>query len=577
MTQQATDSTTPASVLAVGPNPATAPAQAQAVGALTEALERAGWLAVSLVSVTDRGVPALGEVVGSGFDAVLLLTAVDEALAEAQWKGLGRFIEQGGSLIATQPAVASARRDSQLARWLGVHAVREPTAPFPYPVRFEAEAQSDQAPHPVVARAQGFTITDSLLLVEAADDTRTLATTHLDHQRLPVAVAQQTKTHHAIALALGGEPASLEHPSVLQMIERSIRAVTRPPDKTHVSVGLLGYGGTFNMGRNHVQWMGPATGLQVEAVCDVDETRTEQAKQDLGDHIRTYNDMQRLFGDDQIELIVMILPHDAHADPAIAALNAGKHVVIEKPFALTLDDADRMIEAADKAGVMLSCFHNHRWDGDLMRLRQMIRADEVGTVYHIDVGTAHFMPPKPWWRSSKRVSGGVLYDWGAHHVDALLSVMQKRIESVSGHLQKRYWHNMTNEDFARVMIRFEDGTTASLEQGELAAIERPRWRVLGTMGGLSAQGENQPIHSVKPHEPTRRESTVEAHPSDWPAYYRNIANHLLMGEPLAVTPQQARRVTGVLELAERSSNQGGTPLSLPGEDSIDPVYRAPTA
>jgi predicted dehydrogenase len=442
-------------------------------------------------------------------------------------------------------------------------------------VRFDPEAA--QAQHPVAVRASAFMARDRLLPIEADDKAEVLATTHVDGRPMPVCLSHPLAKGRAIALTLGGEPAALGQPSVVQLIERSVRAVTAPPTGRTVRVGLVGYGGTFNMGRNHIEWMAPATGLETVAVCDSDPARTEAAKQELGDHIRTYNDMHRLFADDGVDLVVTILPHDVHGEAAVAALQAGKHLVTEKPFALTLDEADRMIAAAKEAGVMLSCFHNHRWDGDLIRLRELAREGRIGSLYHMDIGSAHYIMPRDWWRSSKKTSGGILWDWGAHHVDSLLSVMQKRIESVSGLLQKRYWHNMTNEDFARVTIRFADGATASLEQGELAAIERSRYRLLGTTGGLTAPGADQPITLVQCEGERRSETHVDAAKSDWPAFYRNIANHLLMGEPLAVTAQQARRVTGVLALAEQSAHQGGTPLALPGEDTVDPHYEAPIA
>jgi len=574
MPQDSNQSAT-ASVLAVGPSTASDPAAAAGVRGLTEALERSGHLSVSLVSVTDHGVPALAEASASGFDAVLLLTSLPESLPKAQWQGLEKLLEAGGGLVATQPTLADAGRDTRLAQWLGARPLGPATEPFRFSVHFDHAAA--EARHPVAARAQGFTLRDRLLPIEPEDTARVLAATHLDAEPMPVALSHETKRHHAIAITLGGEPAALRHESVRQLIERSVRSVCGPPATETVRVGILGYGGTFHMGHNHVEWMSPATGLEVVAVCDHDPERTERAKQELASDVRVYDDMQRLVGDSDVELVVIVLPHDAHAEATVAALNAGKHVVVEKPMALTLDEADRMIDAAKEAGVMLSCFHNHRWDGDVTRLRELVRAGEIGGVYHVDVGTAHYAMPRPWWRSSKTISGGVLYDWGAHHIDALLSLVQKRIASVSGHLQKRYWHHMTNEDYAHVVVRFEDGTTATMEQGELAAIQRPRWRVLATDGGIHAPGRNEPITLVRFDEAGKRESTVESRATDWPAFYRNIANHLLLGEPLAVTPSQARRVIGVLELAERSSNQGGTPLELPGEDTIDPHYDAPLA
>jgi predicted dehydrogenase len=104
------------------------------------------------------------------------------------------------------------------------------------------------------------------------------------------------------------------------------------------------------------------------------------------------------------------------------------------------------------------------------------------------------------------------------------------------------------------MLRFENGCSASIELSSLAAIGKPRWRILGTKGALVECDPHFKVTSYK--DGVKMESTVDYKPSDWHAYYRNVADHLLLNEPLAVTPESARRVISVIETAAKSSKAG---------------------
>jgi predicted dehydrogenase len=127
------------------------------------------------------------------------------------------------------------------------------------------------------------------------------------------------------------------------------------------------------------------------------------------------------------------------------------------------------------------------------------------------------------------------------------------------------WHQVTNEDHCEALVRFSGGRTAHIQHSSIAAIGRSRFRILGTRGGIE-QRTAEPkdgIHLVRFENGVRVESTVPCFSSDWDAFWRNVADHLILGEPLAVTPESARDVIAVLNLAELSSKQGGRPLELP--------------
>src|SRR5439155_25219263 len=123
-----------------------------------------------------------------------------------------------------------------------------------------------------------------------------------------------------------------------------------------IRCGIIGYGGAFNMGKAHAGWM-TAAGLEPVAVSELDPARAAAAKADFP-AIRTYAKVGDMLRDGGVDLVTVITPHNTHAPLALQCLKAGKHVITEKPFCLTVAEATAMIDAAKANGVMLSTFHN---------------------------------------------------------------------------------------------------------------------------------------------------------------------------------------------------------------------------
>jgi scyllo-inositol 2-dehydrogenase (NADP+) len=298
--------------------------------------------------------------------------------------------------------------------------------------------------------------------------------------------------------------------------------------------------------------------------------RAAQAIADFGSHMKTFNHVDRLLAESDCELVTVITPHNTHATLSVQALEAGRHVVTEKPYTLTVDEATRVIETGRRVGKMATVFHNRRWDGDFQVIRHLVRSGAIGDVFHIECAWGTYQEPRAdWWRAYKDISGGALYDWGAHFVDWILNLMPHRIESVAGDFKKLKWHHISNEDYASAYIRFEGGRSASVEAGSLNAIDKPRWRILGTCGGIEKRDWDRDgsgrLKWVTFQDGRRVESDVPYGKNDWDGFYRNVADHLILGEPLSVTPESARKVIAVLNLAEESSKRGGVPLPLPFE------------
>lgn len=490
--------------------------------------------------------------------AVVLYTRIE--VADDVLAAVEGFVKNGGGLVALHGTTAF-KGQPKLAELLGSRFAGHG------PV-FDFEVRPSCAEHPVVARTHAFKVTDELYMVESFAEYQTFAVAHWQGRDHPMGYERKLGKGRVIYLANGHDARSLGNRYVQRMIERATRVACGQTFDTTITAGVLGYGGAFNMGRNHALALNQQLGCKTVAVCDLDPNRTAQAKVELGDDIATTNDPQAFLRDGEFDLCIAILPHNIHAEYCIKASKAGKHVVTEKPFCITLEEADGMIAAASKAGKMLSAYHNRRWDNDFLAVLDMVRRGEIGLVYRVDAASAGYSAPRTWWRASKEISGGAMYDWGAHYCDWMLNIMNKPIESVTGDFQKRKWHSSTNEDYTYALVRFADGTTATLEQGSLAAISRGGWRVLGTEGGIQNGGPHQAL-TVRKFDPQLGmvETKFEPKgPNTAESYYQNVANHLIMGEELVVKAEEARRAIGVIWLAEQSSKQGGKPLPLPGED-----------
>jgi predicted dehydrogenase len=263
-------------------------------------------------------------------------------------------------------------------------------------------------------------------------------------------------------------------------------------------------------------------------------------------------------------LITVVTPHNTHAELALKALNAGKHVVVEKPMCLTTDEATRMIDAASANSVVLSVYHNRRYDGDFLAMKDVIDRGLIGDIFQIQAGGGHFGEPGMWWRSDKTISGGILYDWGAHFIDWILRMMpDHKAVQVTGFLHHLVWTAHTSEDHGKVIIRFDNGASAELTQSSISAVPMPRWRIQGTKGGLLDDGSVRDGCKIfSSLNGITMSGEIRWKPSQQNPYYKALFAHIATGAESPVTGESARRVISIIESAEKSSNAGRS-VALP--------------
>jgi scyllo-inositol 2-dehydrogenase (NADP+) len=399
--------------------------------------------------------------------------------------------------------------------------------------------------------------------------------------RLPVAWVQTHGRGKLFSTGLGINPATWENPVFQQLVFRAIMHTTGQEKTEPVRVAMLGYGA---IGYEHGSAAKQVPGLEFAAVCDRNNARLEEASRHFSG-LKTYLNAREVADDPDIDLVIVSTPPNTHAEMALEMLSAGKHVVVEKPFCITTREADALIEKAGQNDLTLTVYQCRRWDADYLAIKAVVDEGLIGEVFHLETFIGGFHHPCDYWHSHEPVSGGVFYDWGSHYLDWVLGLMPGRVQSVSGFAHKRVWHDVTNEDQAGVIMRFNGGQEAHFIHSDIAAAMKPKWYILGTKGAIVGQWRVESVNSRKwngdlieerlaPSEVLpeltaylRRDNLIHEQKLSLPPapvlpFHRNLANHLLVGEPLAVTPQEARRNIAVMEAAKYSAGHGGQFITL---------------
>ena len=408
---------------------------------------------------------------------------------------------------------------------------------------------------------------------KVADDVDVLLTAALGLTLHPVA----TRRGAVLAWSLGTTVEAVDAPALqrlLLLMLHGLRPVACPT--VPLRAGLLGYGA---IGNEHSAAVRAVAGLELAAVCDRNPARLDAAREHAPD-VRTTTDPAALVDDPDVDLVVVSTPPDSHATWALRALRAGKHVVVEKPFAIRTDEADAVMAEAESAGLLAVVYQNRRWDPDHLAVRAAVRSGRIGEVFHLETFVGGFGHPCNLWHSDADSSGGAFYDWGAHVLDQVLDLVPTPVEHVTATTHKRRWFDVTNADHSRVLLRFTDGTEAEFVHSDLAAVLKPRWYVLGTEGAIVGTWRTEKVvarNDVGTLDedvlaPADSPPVLDLHGGDGsvtrlatPAapphpFHRELADHLLLGLPMSVTGATSRRVLSVMEAATESAATGGRPV-----------------
>jgi scyllo-inositol 2-dehydrogenase (NADP+) len=277
-----------------------------------------------------------------------------------------------------------------------------------------------------------------------------------------------------------------------------------------------------------------------------------------------------LLADPSLELVIIATPNDSHAALAERALLAGKHVVVEKPFTLDSAEALRLDALARERGRCLTVFHNRRWDGDFLTVRQLLEQGRLGRLFSFESHFDRFRPQvKARWKEEDVPGGGTLWDLGSHLIDQALQLFGLP-ESITADLGRQRTGARAT-DWFHLVLRYGE-LRVLLHSGSVVHEPWPRFVLQGEVESWSKYGldpqEEQLGAGLRPGmagwgvEPPERSGrlshggSMPGLPGRYETFYRQLASAIAGQGPVPVTAESAAQVIRVIEAAVRSEREG---------------------
>ncbi|WP_156306992.1 Gfo/Idh/MocA family oxidoreductase [Sphingobacterium endophyticum] len=233
--------------------------------------------------------------------------------------------------------------------------------------------------------------------------------------------------------------------------------------------------------------------------------RSKKAAHEKYPQIISYNSVDELINDPEIELVIVNTPNDTHVEFALQALKAGKHVLIEKPFAPTMGEANMLFQVAKDMGKQILPFHNRRFDSDFLALKKIINQNEVGRPIELHIRFDRFKPqigPKV-FKETKVPAAGVLFDLGSHLLDQTISLFgkPKAMTKVRG----VYRPDSKVDDYGCIILNYASGLNVYITTSLLVANPQASFVLHGTKGSFVKNRtdvqEAQLIEGMMPNNP----------------------------------------------------------------------------
>ncbi|QQE13940.1 Gfo/Idh/MocA family oxidoreductase [Planctomycetota bacterium] len=367
-------------------------------------------------------------------------------------------------------------------------------------------------------------------------------------------------------------------------------------------------------GRGHISKMAhqPENGAALVALCDTDPKAFEIYHELLGRDIATYGDYREVLKRDDIDAVIIATPDFLHEEQAVAALEAGKGVYLEKPMAITIEGCDRILKTAKKTGIKLYVGHNMRFFPVMQKMREIIESGRIGDVQAIWCrhfisygGDAYFKD----WHSESKNTTGLLLQKGAHDIDVIhylagshtvrtvgmgmLSVYDKVAdrrgadEKGDARIDEGNWPPLEQkgvspvidvEDHSMVMMQMANGVQGSYMQCHYSPDDVRNYTVIGTKGRIENIGDHSTEDKIAKvrvwdarngfNELGDEEIAVPVaegtHGGADPMIMDDFVRYLKSGELRGATPWDARQSVAVGCLATESLRNGNVAMDVPG-------------
>ncbi len=294
--------------------------------------------------------------------------------------------------------------------------------------------------------------------------------------------------------------------------------------------------------------------------------------------VKVIRTVDEVIQDTDIELVIVNTPNETHFPFAAKALEAGKHVVVEKPFTVTIKEANELIELSKKKNKVLTVFQNRRLDGDFLTFQKVIDEKWVGKIVEFEAHYDRFrnyIEPNT-WKEEEGIGKGILYNLGSHMLDQALVLF-----GMPDHVDARIGIQRPGgkvDDFYDIRLQYK-GINVIIKSSYLVREQGPRYILHGTEGSfITSSGVDPQEQALKERKipgsagwgthdrkswgrlnttinGLHVEGNIETIPGNYMAFYKNLYGVIREGKPLDVKPEQARDVIALIEAAYESNRQ----------------------
>ena len=339
-----------------------------------------------------------------------------------------------------------------------------------------------------------------------------------------------------------------------------------------MKLGIVGFG---FMGHCDADMMATFDEIDLVAVAD---TNPEQLK-DAPEGVETYGSIDEMLEKADINVVMVSTPNPSHPEMVKKAAAAKKHVICEKPAAMSVAEFDEMVAACKENGVIFTVHQQRRWDTDYRIMKEVYDKNMVGDMYVIKSQLYGFNGNMHDWHVYPEMGGGMLYDWGVHLIDQMLDMVKSDIVSLYADVQNVINENV--DDYFNIIMKFANGVTAEIELGTYYLTPKRGWFIGGNKGsamidGFAGEGkivrtahllENVPgkitmtaagpTRSFGPAAPglLQEEALPEVNVSHR-MYFEHFLKAFNGEEDVIVKPEQVRRVLCVMDAARESARTG---------------------
>ncbi len=341
-----------------------------------------------------------------------------------------------------------------------------------------------------------------------------------------------------------------------------------------IRTGIIGFGLSGRVFHAPFVATNPAFRLDLVATSSAERAADATRQHPGAEIVGSPDELLARAGD--LDLVILASPAHTHVEQGLAALEAGAHIVIDKPFVPTVIDAKNLIAAAEDVGLTISVFQNRRWDGDFLTVKKLVAEGALGSIHRFESTFERWGSPKlDRWQGmvSPEQGGGITFDLGSHLIDQALQLFGPA--TVEDAELLRVHEGTVSDDDAFISLLHSSGVRSHLTMSRAAAQSGPRFRVLGSTSAYAVYGLDGQESALKDERwpgsdgygvtPQAEWGTIGIDGSEegltpvptelgaYPDFYAGVAAAILDGAPSPVDPRDALEVVRIIERAHAIS------------------------